>query len=117
MKTIGRVLVILVVFLVVAGLMFAAGAALGPLAARFDGERNQFRPAGEGVERLPRQEDEGFRSERGGEGRGGMNILRLLFGGAKNVFVIGLLVALIVFPKSIIRQNKRKAAANSSDVG
>jgi hypothetical protein len=104
MKTIGRILIILVVFSMVTGLIVTAVNASGKNAPDFDGVP-QFRPGGEGGEFSPEGVEN--RPERGGGDNG---LPRWLFGAVKNVAVIGFLVTVIVWPKSIAK-NKKKSAA------
>lgn len=109
MKTIGRILIILAAFSVLAGLMVLAVNASGgsSSAPGFDGAppqfegkegRGGFRP--EGGETRP---EFGERGERGGG---------WMFGLTKNLVVISLLVTLIVLPKSIAKNKRKQAAVN-----
>ncbi len=122
MKTLGRILIILVVFAALSGLMVMGVNASGMSASNFRGEGGEFRPGGEmeggfqpGI--MPdggRVRPEGF-EEHGerGEGRGG-GMTGLMFGAIKNTFVIGLLVVAIVVPKNVIRKNKKNSAVKSA---
>jgi hypothetical protein len=119
MKIIGRVLIILAVFSVVAGLMVLAVNASGDSAAPsgFDGAPPQFRSDGEGEGDFARPERNEFnpengqirleRGEREGRGRG------LMFGMIKNVGILAVLVTLIALPRNIVKKKKRQAAASS----
>ena len=111
MKTLGRILIILVVFAALSGLMIVGVNASGLSASNFRGEGGEFRPAGdqEGFP-PPGFRPEGF-EEHGerGERRGG-GISGLMFGAVKNIFVIGLLVVAIVLPKNVIRKKKKNGA-------
>ena len=98
MKTIGRILIILAVFSIVAGLMVTAVNASSASAAS-----RQFRP----------DRQNGFRPEREGRGAGGAG---WIFGLVKNVGVMAVLVTLIVWPKSIAKKKKRQIAVNSAVV-
>lgn len=114
MKTLGRILIILVVFAALSGLMIVGVNASGLSASNFRGEGREFRPVGdqegfpppgfrpEGTEGF---EEHGERGERRGDGISG-----LMFGAIKNTLVIGLLVVAIVVPKSVIRKKKKNGA-------
>jgi len=105
MKTLGRILIILVVFSVVAGLMITVVDASGMNAPDF-GSAPQFRPGENGDELRPPEGGEN-RFERGEREFGGP---RWLFGAIKNVAVVGLLVTVIVWPKSVAKKKKKTAA-------
>ena len=111
MKTLGRILIILVVFAALSGLMIVGVNASGSSTSNFRGEGGEFRPAGdqEGFP-PPGFRPEGF-EEHGerGERRGG-GISGLMFGAIKNTLVIGLLVVAIVVPKSVNRKKKKNSA-------
>ncbi len=123
MKTLGRILIILVVFAALSGLMVIGVNASGFSASNFRGEGGEFRPSG-GGEGFPPPgfrpdgDDGGFRpegfEERGerGEGRGG--VTGLMFGAIKNIFVIALLVTVIVWPKNIARNKRKNGAVKSA---
>ncbi|MBI5963052.1 MAG: hypothetical protein HY863_06225 [Chloroflexi bacterium] len=116
MKTLGRILIILMVFAALSALMVVGVNASGVSASSFRGEGGEFRPGGEG---FPpgfqpgadgnRVRPEGFEehSERG-EGRGGIS--GLMFGAVRNIFVIALLVTLIVWPRSVARKKRKMDA-------
>jgi len=111
MKTLVRILIILVVFAALSGLMIVGVNASGLSASNFRGEGGEFRPAGD-LEGFP---PPGFRPEgfdehgERGERRGG-GISGLMFGAIKNTLVISLLVVAIVVPKSVIRKKKKNGA-------
>ena len=104
MKTIGRILMILVVFSILAGLMLIGVNASGTVTQNFEGRPGddgaEFRPGGGGLR------PEGFenRPERGDESGGGP---RWMFGAVKNIGLIAVLVTVIVWPKSIARKKKK----------
>ena len=102
MKTIGRILLILVVFSIFAGLTVTVVNASGASATTVSGTR-QFRPDGSG---------NGIRTERDGgrEAGGGSG---WMFGLLKNVSVMALLVTVIVWPRNIAKKKKRSAGINS----
>jgi hypothetical protein len=100
MKTIGRILIILAVFSIVAGLMVTAVNASSASAAS-SGSTRQFRP----------DRQNGFRPEREGGGAGGW-----MFGLVKNVGVMAVLVTLVTWPKSIAKKKKRQITVNSTVV-
>jgi hypothetical protein len=102
MKTIGRILIILAVFSIVAGLMVTIVNASGANAPDF-GRTQRFRPEG--------GNDGANRQERGNEGPGGP---RWMFGLVKNVGVMALLVILIVWPKSIAKKIRKQTVVNST---
>ena len=104
MKTIGRILIILAVFSILAGLMVTVVNASGANAPDFDGAP-QFRPEGDtgGF----RSEGNENRPERGEAGLGGGS--RWIFGLIKNVGIMAVLVTAIVWPKNIAKKNKGKA--------
>jgi hypothetical protein len=102
MKTIGRILIILAVFSIVAGLMVTIVNASGANAPDL-GRTQRFRPeGGEGGRDRPGRSD---------EGPGGP---RWVFGLVKNVAVMTLLVILIVWPRSIAKKRKRQTTINST---
>lgn len=114
MKTIGRILIILAVFSALSALMVLAvnssgGSSSAPdfdgAPPQFEGQegREGFRP--EGGETRP---EFGERGERGGG---------WMFGLTKNLVVISLLVTLIVLPKSIARNKKKRAIINPVNNG
>ena len=101
MKTIGRILIILVAFSIFAGLMVVAVNASGANDPGFNGAP-QFRlGGGDGV----RTEGDGNRPERGGGGAGGS---RWIFDLIKNVAVIAVLVTIIAWPKSIAKKRRKQ---------
>lgn len=100
MKTLGRILIIVLALSVVMGAIYVAvNAATSSVQAqnpRFDrGERTEF-PGGE--------RERGERFERGG--------YRLIFGAIKNIVVIGIIVAAIVVPKGWLQRRKRSPQTN-----
>jgi hypothetical protein len=120
MKTLGRILIILVVFSALSGLMVLAVNASGSNAPNFDGAPAQLRPQGDGDGIRPEGDQfnpEGgeFRPERGE--RGGAGGSRWMFGLVKNVGLMALLVTLIVLPKSIAKKKRKQAAISSVNGG
>jgi len=122
MKILGRILIILAVFAALSAAMVTAVNASGTNATSFQREGGEFRPGGE-MEGFPPagfrpDGGEGFRhgefEEHGerGEGRGG--VTGLMFGAVKNIGVIGLLVTLIVLPKSIAKKNRKNVEIKSA---
>jgi hypothetical protein len=102
MKTIGRILIILAVFSIFAGLIVLAVNASGSNAPDFSGAP-QFRPGGgDGI----RPEGDGNRPERDRGGAGGP---RWMFDLVKNVGVVAVLVTIIVWPKSIAKKRRKQA--------
>ena len=111
MKTLGRILIILVVFAALSGLMIVGVNASGLSASNVRDKGGEFRPAGD-LEGFPAPsfrpegfEEYGERGERRGGGLSG-----LMFGAVKNTLVISLLVVAIVVPKSVIRKKKKNGA-------
>ena len=104
MKTIGRILIILVVFSVFAGLMVVAVNASGANTPAAEGAPSQLRPEGDG--NRPERGEHGERGEAGGS--------RWMFGLIKNVGVMAVLVTIIAWPKSIAKKKKKKQAVVSS---
>jgi hypothetical protein len=101
MKTIGRILIILVVFSILAGLMVTVVNASGATTSNFSGSR-QFRPDGGGQRFRPGH-------DRGGSGGAGW-----IFGLVKNLGVMAIIVTLIAWPKSIAKKRKKRPVVNSS---
>lgn len=117
MKILARTLIILVVFAALSAAMVTAVNASGMNAMSFQREGVEFRPGGE-MEGFP---PAGFRPDGGedfeehgerGEGRGG--VTGLMFGAVKNIGVIGLLVTLVVLPKSVAKKNRKKVEIKSA---
>ena len=121
MKTLGRMLIILLVFTAFSALMIVGVNASGMSSSSFPGEGREFRPGGDGQGFPPPDfqsgaDGTGFRPERHGErgGEGGGGAVGLLFGAVKNTLVIALLVVAIVLPKSIARKKRRNGALTST---
>jgi hypothetical protein len=112
MKTIGRILIILAVFAMVMGIAYvivnarsSSGSGFPP---GFEQGNGRFAPpdgAPPGFENSERPEFPGggreLRGERGGGG--------WLFEALKNIVIIGIIVALIVLPKSWVQKRRRAA--------
>lgn len=96
MKIIGRVLIILVAFLVLAGLMATAVNIVGNAIGKND-SASLLRPAGEGGNVRPEREEHG------------VNASGLIFGAIRNVVVIGFFVTAIVLPKSMAKKKRKQA--------
>ena len=108
MKTISRILIILAVFSIFAGLMMVAVNASGSNAPDFNGAP-QFRPGGgDGV----RPEGVQYRPERGELGGGGSG---WMFGLIKNIGLMAILVTIIVWPRSAAKKRKRQAGIKSAN--
>ena len=113
MKTLGKILIILVVFAVAMGITYFAVNASGSSSNDMPQFENRERPfpangqfePGEGQE-FPGGEFEGRERHEGGGG--------MMFGLIKNIGIITILVAIIVVPKSL---NKRKRLQASSSTG
>lgn len=112
MKIVGRVLIILAVFALLMGITYVivntrSSSNVG-VPPRFGQANGRFAPpdgAPPGFENGERTGFPGggreFRGERGGGG--------WLFGSIRNIAIIGIIVALIVLPKSWIQKRKRAA--------
>lgn len=97
MKTIGRIFIILTVFSILVGLMVTTVNFVGNAVGN-DAPASQSRPGEDGGEN---------RSEHGE--RGG-NATGLMYGAIKNSVVIGFLVTMIVWPKSVAKKKKKSVA-------
>ena len=111
MKTIGRIIIILTVFIALSGLMVVAVNASGSSAPDFGGPRLQIRQGGGGDQFRPGGGQN--RPERGDRGGGGSS--RWVFGLIKNVGLIAILVTVIVWPKSVAKKRKRQAGIKSAN--
>ncbi len=115
MKTIGRILIILAVFLAVSGLMVVAVNASGANAPDFDGDA-QFRPGGENGTRpegngvMPEGGQNRPERHEGGPGGGP----RWMFGLIKNMGVMAVVVVLIAWPRSAAKKKKKQAGITSA---
>ena len=104
MKIFGRILIIMAVFLIVTGLIVTIVNASGMNAHAID-DTAQFRPQNFGNGSELRPPNLGNRPLERGERDGDAS--RLVLGMIKNVVVIGFLVTVIVWPKSIAKKKKR----------
>ena len=109
MKTLGRILIILAVFVALSDLMVIAVNASGTNAPDFNGT-SQFRPGGDGI----RPEGDQNRPEREELGGGGS---RWMFGLIRNIGVMAVLVTIIVWPKSVAKKKKKQAGIKSANGG
>lgn len=116
MKTLGRILIILAVFVLVMGITYVIVNASGTSAngAPFgDGQRPQFadgqRPFPGDGQFQPRQRPEGFEGR--DRERGGGSVFGLVGGFVKNTVIIGVIVALIAVPRSRWKNKNRVAPA------
>ncbi len=112
MKTLGRILIILAVFALVMGVTYVIVNARSSLVPgttdRFEPGNGRFTPPdgaspgfqNGGQPQFPREGRE-IRGERGGAG--------WLFGAFKNIVIIGIIVVLVVIPKSWMQKRKRTA--------
>lgn len=98
MKTLGRVLMILIAFVLIMGITYVVvkavnGTNFSTTAPRFEGR--------EGFPQLDRENGERPEFERGerGEFGGGW-----MFGMLKNITIVGIIVALIAVPRSLMRR-------------
>jgi hypothetical protein len=113
MKTFGRIIIILTVFIALSGLMVVAVNASGSNAPDFGGPLPQIRQGGDGDQFRP--EGGQNRPERGerGEREGGGS--RWMFGLIKNIGLMAILVTIIVWPKSVAKKRKRQAGIKSAN--
>jgi hypothetical protein len=112
MKTVGRILIILTVFALVMGITYvivnARSSSNSGIPPRFGQENRRLASPDGAPPKFPngeRPEFPGGGREFSGE-RGGSE---WLFGSLKNLAIIGMIVALIVLPKSWIQKRKRAA--------
>jgi|KBSSwiStaDraftv2_1062776.scaffolds.fasta_scaffold1850527_2 hypothetical protein len=98
MKTLGRVLIILAAFALIMGIAYMTVNAVSA-----SGNAPALQRRGEGF-----PQPEGARPP-GGEGRGGGSILRLTFGFVKNVGIVAIIVALVVWFKDFLEKRRRTA--------
>jgi hypothetical protein len=110
MKTVSRVLIISAVFLIFSGLMVLGDNFLSMIPGLDRPNRGpQVFVPNNGITANSQFES----SERGGnDDRGRLNPsfrnIRWVLSVMKNIFIMGVFVALIVFPKSLIRKRKRQ---------
>lgn len=112
MKTLGRILIILAVFALVMGITYgivnARSSSNSGVPPRFEQANERFAQPNGALPGSPNGERSelpgGGREFRGVRGGGGW-----LFGALKNIAIIGIIVALIVVPKSWIQKRKRSA--------
>jgi hypothetical protein len=111
MKTLGRVLIILAVFSILAGLMVTIVNASGMNQPNFDsdGAQTEFRPSNDSEGGLP------FPSEEERTERGDFVGSRWAFGLIKNVGVIAVLVAVIVWPRNAMKRKRKMSAIGPAD--
>ncbi len=113
MKTLGRILIILVAFALVMGITYAVVNASGSSLVggqRFEnGDHPQFangeRPFPANGQFQPGQRPEGFE----GRERGGGSLFSLMGGFVKNTIIIAVVVVLIAAPRNWFRNRKRTA--------
>jgi hypothetical protein len=94
MKTLGRVLIILIAFAIVMGMTYFAvnaGGSSTTTTSVFENGSANFAPIG-------------ARPELRSENSGGAD---WMFGLLKNIIVVGIIVAIIVFPKNLTQQRRR----------
>jgi hypothetical protein len=94
MKTLGRILIIILAFAVMTGITYSAVNASGSSTNTpvFQRGGDGFAPDGARPE---------FRGDDGG------NSFGILFGVLKNTIIVAVIVALIVFPKNLLQQKRR----------
>ena len=113
MKTLGRILIILVVFAVVVGAMVTVVNAAGSVLDR-NGPRNfeelpQLQPSQSGTEFRPPEGNEN-RPDGGDRERerSRYGSFRIVLGMGKNAVIMGILVAAITLPKSFFKKKKKQ---------
>ena len=115
MKILGRILIILAVFGLLMGVMYvlvtsASAAGVGDM-LRFGSRNEKPAPSSQGQPGLPAREERP--ESRGRERSQFRGVLRLIFGGIKNTFVIAVIVAMVVMPMAWL-QRRRRAPQNSA---
>jgi len=102
MKTLGRIIIILVAFVIVMGITYTTVSASGSSST----SAPAFESGGEGFAPRPDGERPEFRGE--DQGGGGW-----IFGLMKNMAIVAVVVALIVFPKNLLQQKRRAIPVRS----
>lgn len=103
MNTLGRILIILIAFALVMGVTYVA---VNTVSA--SGNVPAFQQRGEGLPR-PEGARSPFPGGEGREGRGGISVLRLIFGFVRNIGIVALIVALVVWLKNYLEKQRRQA--------
>ena len=95
MKTLGRVLMILIAFTIMMGITYTAVSASGSStnASVFQNGNEGFAPSNGDTHE--------FREAGGGNGIG------VIFGLLKNIIIVAVIVALVAFPKNLLQQKRR----------
>ena len=102
MTTLGRILIILVAFALVMGITyFAVNAVSSAVGAPVFAGENHF-PQPEHARPL-------FPGGAEREGHSGGNILRLIFGLVRNISIVAMIVALVIWFKDFLEKRKRTA--------
>jgi hypothetical protein len=112
MKTLGRILIILATFALVMGITYvvvgaanAARASMGVPAFERDGEGF---PRPEGAQpQFPNGQRPEFQGGEGRESRGGRGGFRWILGAVKNIGIIAIIVALVVWLKDYLEKRKK----------
>jgi hypothetical protein len=107
MKTLGRILIILVVFALIMGLTYVAVNAAGNSLAGAPRFENGERPSPPDGQFQPGQRPEGFEERERDEGG---SLFGLMGGFVKNIVIISMVVVLIAVPRSLMRNRKRAAS-------
>ena len=106
MKTLGRILIILVTFALVIGITYVAVNAISSSTTV-----RSFERGGEGFPQPEGAQPQFLNGQRpefpGGEGRGRGGTIRWILGIVKNVGLIGLIVVLVVWLKDFLEKGKR----------
>lgn len=110
MKTLGRILIILLVFALVMGITYVAVNVVSSSTTIRSFQRNgEGSPRPEGAQpQFPNGQRPGSPGGEGRESRGQISGLRLILGTVKNVVLIGVIVASVVWLKDFLEKRKRE---------
>ena len=108
MKTLGRILIILAAFALVMGITYGiVNAVSSSTTVRGFEKGNEDSPRPEGVQpQFSNGQRPQFPSR---EARGGGSVIRLILGTVKNMGLVALVVALVVWLKNYMEKRKREA--------
>ena len=109
MKTLGRIVIILAAFALVMGITYGiVNAVSSSTVVRSFEREGEGQPRPEGVQpQIPNGQRPEFAEGEGREGRGGGSIIRLILGTVKNIVLVALVVALVVWLKNYMEKRKR----------
>jgi hypothetical protein len=109
MKTMGRILIILAVFGLVMGITYGIVSARSSFTPGFGAGNERFSSPNGAQSGFPAGGRPEFQGRDRNELRGGRGGAGWLFETLKNIVIIGIIVALIVVPKSRLQKRKRAA--------